>query len=397
MLLLVLIWYLLRELAVVLRPLFLAVFLAYVVIPIQSQLRKRSQGFFSSIILLVFVITVLGGVYLVVYRNIVELSEDLPDLAASVRNVMQDGQSFVDEHWPAFLRPVDSNQNPNQPGAEAPEEPVKDAPKASQKAGQPGPEEKREAAGDISNARKNDAQQGAKEKKEQPGNIPTKNNNIIQPGLHGINEIAGNLVNSATSFFIEAIEVCFYLFFIMIEGGRLPERIRKGFPFDRAAQILEVIAGINKAMAEFLKVKVRASLILALPITAVLWGMGIKFFSLWGMLFFLSNFVPYFGSLVIWLSVSFYSFLQLGFGWKPIALSLLLLFMRTISSDLVEPRITGKAINVSPLVILFSLAFWSLCWGPVGMVLAVPVAVMLKIILQSLDPTRPFATLMAEE
>jgi predicted PurR-regulated permease PerM len=330
-LLVALCWYLLKELVYLLRPLFLACFLAYIIVPVQSQLRKYSHGFFARFVLLVFVVLVLGLLYLMIYRNVVELSNSLPDLGRRAQELIDKLSDFVKQRWPALAETADQNAN------------------------------------------------------------------IGQQWIHSIKDSAGSLVNYSTGLFLEAVEVCFYLIFIMLEAGRLPERIRVSFTDERAAKILEVIAGINQAMASFLHVKVRASLILALPICAVLWSMGIKFVFLWGLLFFLGNFIPYFGSFGAWGIVSVYGFLQLDLGWQPIALSAILLVLRTLSADLIEPNITGKAINVSPLVILLSLSFWSLCWGPIGMVLAVPLAVMLKIIMQNLPGTAPFANLMAEE
>jgi len=58
---------------------------------------------------------------------------------------------------------------------------------------------------------------------------------------------------------------------------------------------------------------------------------------------------------------------------------------------------TGKAVNLSPLVVLIALSFWGLCWGLIGMVLAVPLTAMLKIILESWPSTRPIARLMGED
>ena len=58
---------------------------------------------------------------------------------------------------------------------------------------------------------------------------------------------------------------------------------------------------------------------------------------------------------------------------------------------------TGKAVNLSPVIILVSLSFWWLCWGFTGMILAVPLTVLVKIILENIVFTRPLARLMAEE
>ena len=63
---------------------------------------------------------------------------------------------------------------------------------------------------------------------------------------------------------------------------------------------------------------------------------------------------------------------------------------------LIEPVLTGKAVDLSPLAILLALAFWGLCWGLEGMFLAVPLTVVLRIVLDNLPATRPLARLMGE-
>jgi predicted PurR-regulated permease PerM len=98
----------------------------------------------------------------------------------------------------------------------------------------------------------------------------------------------------------------------------------------------------------------------------------------------------------VWLLASAFAFVQLDFGWRPVVVAVSLLALRTLATDLLEPAITGKAVNLSPLVILASLSFWSLCWGLTGMLLAVPLTVMFKIILENVTPARPVAKMMTE-
>src|SRR4051794_7698105 len=72
-LLIALCWYLLKELAILFRPLFLAGFLAYIIVPLQMRLRAYSRGLFARIAVLVFVIGILTLLYLIIARNVVEL------------------------------------------------------------------------------------------------------------------------------------------------------------------------------------------------------------------------------------------------------------------------------------------------------------------------------------
>ena len=77
-------------------------------------------------------------------------------------------------------------------------------------------------------------------------------------------------------------------------------------------------------------------------------------------------------------------------------LALLLVLIHAVVNNFVEPTLTGKAVDLSPLVTLVSLAFWGLCWGVTGMLLAVPLTAMLKIVWENMAFTRPLAILMAE-
>jgi AI-2 transport protein TqsA len=111
---------------------------------------------------------------------------------------------------------------------------------------------------------------------------------------------------------------------------------------------------------------------------------------------FLLNYIPYLGSVVACALPIVLAFLQLEPGWQPITVAILLIADHVLSGNVVEPALTGKAIGLSPLVIVLALAFWGLCWGVIGMLLAVPLTVVFKIVLEHLPPTRPLALLMGE-
>jgi AI-2 transport protein TqsA len=91
------------------------------------------------------------------------------------------------------------------------------------------------------------------------------------------------------------------------------------------------------------------------------------------------------------------SFLELEPIWRPLTVLLLLVMVHFVTNNFVEPRLTAHAVDLSPLVALVALSFWGICWGVVGMVLAVPLTVMLKIIFENIALTRPLAHLMSGE
>ena len=91
------------------------------------------------------------------------------------------------------------------------------------------------------------------------------------------------------------------------------------------------------------------------------------------------------------------AFLDLEPLWRPFTIVLLLGLIQGVTNNLIEPPLTGKAVDLGALVVMISLAFWGLCWGVTGMLLAVPLTAMLKIVLENIALTRPLARLISEE
>ena len=125
---------------------------------------------------------------------------------------------------------------------------------------------------------------------------------------------------------------------------------------------------------------------------------GVEFAVMWGVLIFRFNFIPYLGSLVAVSLAIVLSFLQYAEEpWKPRLLTLLLLLVQRVVDNFIEPRLTGQKLGLSPLIVLLSLAFWGWLWGVVGMILAVPLTVIGKIVLENIRETKPLATLISNE
>lgn len=212
-----------------------------------------------------------------------------------------------------------------------------------------------------------------------------------------IRDIVVGAANVAGDTLVFAFVVFFYLLFLLLEVSRFPERVRKSFVHNQADQILTVVGNINTAISGYMRVKVKASLLLAIPVAFVLWLFGVKFAILWGVLTFLCNFIPYIGSIIAISVPIVFAFLQVEPLWKPIAAASGVVAIHGIMTYFVEPKLVGMGVGLSPLVILAALAFWGQCWGLIGMFLAIPLTVMLKIILENVAFTRPFAKLWGDE
>jgi AI-2 transport protein TqsA len=325
-------WYLLKELAPLLRPLTLAVLLAYAILPIHRALSRRVSARLAGPLLALLVALVVFILAVLIYGNLVELRDELPRLIDRARRLVEHARTWGRERLPDWM--------------------LKSAPQVD-----------RDEADTVAR----------------------------------LKAIAAGLVNAAAGFLAEALIVGFYLIFLLLEARRFPERLRAGFAPEQAGRVLEVLTSINRAITSYLRVKVLASLVTALPVVAILWAFGVPFPVMWGVLTFVGNFIPYVGSLVAFVIPVLLAFLELEPAWRPLAVLVLLVLVQLVTNNFVEPRLTAHAVDLSPLVVLVALAFWGLCWGVVGMVLAVPLTVLLKIVWENVALTRPLARLMSED
>jgi len=120
---------------------------------------------------------------------------------------------------------------------------------------------------------------------------------------------------------------------------------------------------------------------------------GVDYALLWALLAGLMNYIPNIGSIIATIPAFFFALLQLGLGD---ALWTLCSFMiiHNILGNFFEPKIMGKGLRLSPLVVLLSLLFWGFILGPVGMFLSVPLTLSIKIILEQREETRWLAILL---
>jgi AI-2 transport protein TqsA len=204
---------------------------------------------------------------------------------------------------------------------------------------------------------------------------------------------AADLANQAGRVVVEAATTGLYLLFILLGAERLPDRVRAAYPPAEAEAILDVAGRVNSAIVSYLKAKVKSSLVLAVPAGGVLAAFDVRFALLWGVLTFLCNFIPYVGSVIAYTLPVGFAFLQYGWGAPPVVVAAILLALHVGSATLVEPLLLGKAVGLSPLVILAALAVWGSLWGLPGMFLAVPLTAVVKLVLENIEMTRPVAKL----
>jgi AI-2 transport protein TqsA len=202
-------------------------------------------------------------------------------------------------------------------------------------------------------------------------------------------------MGSILSFLSNTVLVLLFLLFILIGRRQLTRKVQNAFEPGVAGRIADMLTNVNAQIEKYLIAKSMISLVTGLMSTVVLLAFDVEFAIIWGLLTFLLNFIPSIGSIVATALPVAVAFLQFG-GFVPVIwVALCLVVIQIIMGNILDPRIVGKSLNLSPLVVLFSLIFWGWLWGIVGMFLAVPISVIIKIVFENTESLRFLGVLMS--
>ncbi len=204
-------------------------------------------------------------------------------------------------------------------------------------------------------------------------------------------------VGTALSIVEAGLMIFFYLLFIILNSEKITQRIRKAFTEKQANRVLLIGQKINEGMQQYMKTKTLVSLGMGLTATIILYFFSLDYYLLWGFLFFALNYVTYVGSIVACVPPLALALLEFGVTPLTILLVVVIVANRIFWIDFIEIKLSGQSLNIDPLLLLLSLAYWGWFWGLVGLVLAVPMLTSLKIVLANIDETRPWAILISEE
>jgi AI-2 transport protein TqsA len=162
----------------------------------------------------------------------------------------------------------------------------------------------------------------------------------------------------------------------------------------RAGRVRSMLEAINGQVRKYLVIKTAMSLVNGLMVWIVLALFGVDFAALFGLLAFLLNFIPSIGSLLATALRVGFAFFQFGTFWTPLWILVVTVSLDTVMGSFLEPKIMGKGLGLSPLLVFFSLLFWGWLWGIPGMILSVPLTAVVKIVCQNIPALRPVAVLM---
>jgi len=202
-------------------------------------------------------------------------------------------------------------------------------------------------------------------------------------------------LQALSNFLSQSFVVLIYLLFILAERTGLRQRTAQAFRPDQVRHLQEFADRVDASVTQYLVVKTLVSLLSGLVAWVVLVAFGVDYAVVWALITFLFSYIPYLGIVVATTLPVLLSLVQFEDLPYTLVILALLVLPQIAIAYLVEPRLAGKKLDLSPFVIILALAFWGSLWGIVGMILAVPLVVTIKTILDQIRVTRPLGRMLS--
>jgi AI-2 transport protein TqsA len=204
--------------------------------------------------------------------------------------------------------------------------------------------------------------------------------------------VEGVLV-SGVGFLRGLVLVLIYMVFIFAEQAIFRRKILS-IAGERREEAAEMLSTMGRGIQRYLGVKTVVSFLTGSLCYAVLQSLEIPYALLFGLLTFLLNYIPTFGSIIAGIFPTLTALTLDGGPSKAVMVMITYLAVNLSLGSFIEPKILGRELNLSPLVVVISVVVWAGLWGIVGGFLAVPLTAILQIILASSEATRPIAVML---
>ena len=218
--------------------------------------------------------------------------------------------------------------------------------------------------------------------------------NLIPNIPHIATYIAASLAGIATSTGM----VLIYLIFMFIEQSSFNRKIDLlETQKIKAKKLRYILNSIDEHMKKYLFTKTFISAGTGILAYIALRILGLEFASVWAFMIFILNYIPTFGSILACAMPIAYAFIS-GDTWHlPFLTAISLICIEIVFGNILDPKLTGKTLNISTLAILINLVFWGMLWGVAGMFFSVPILAAIYITTAQFKSTRWFAILLSED
>ncbi len=184
-------------------------------------------------------------------------------------------------------------------------------------------------------------------------------------------------------------------YFLLVSGDRLIQNFVRQLPRGQRRNALHIVRGAQHEIARYLAVIGVSNLFVGTATGLLAWAVGLPSPAVWGLVAGLARFIPYLGVILTISLLAVVSATSLDELWKMAIAPLGYLGLTAVIGFFLEPYIHGFRMAINPIVIFVSIFFWGWLWGPVGVLLAVPLTTVIQVVLKQIPKLRPVYKVIA--
>ena len=208
----------------------------------------------------------------------------------------------------------------------------------------------------------------------------------------------GGIVSAVTGIAGDIGIIIVYVIFLLLEQITFRRKFDSLIKDrERRERMRKVIERISADIQLYIRIKFLLALIAAGICYAIMRGVDLRFAEVWGILIFLMAWIPTVGSIIGLVFPLVFSIVQFTSIGPILVVALGVGVTQSVLANIIEPKLMGSSLNLSPLVVIVSLVVWGTVWGVTGMFLCVPIMVIVMIVLSNFQATRPIAVLLSSD
>ena len=203
-------------------------------------------------------------------------------------------------------------------------------------------------------------------------------------------EISKLFLAGFSNFLSQIFLLILFLIFLLPSYNNLLKKIYSNLNEKKKNKFYNSILKIEKGISEYIYLKTGISFLTAILSAIILFLFGAEYIFLFSFIIFILNFIPNIGSFLAIFIIGVLNYFFISSGVPFLMMMILLISIQIIIGNLIEPKLFGKKLKLSPVIIILSLFFWSALWGIIGALLAVPLTMIIKIILENINSTKRY-------
>jgi predicted PurR-regulated permease PerM len=206
---------------------------------------------------------------------------------------------------------------------------------------------------------------------------------------HPVRDALLGRIDVLSAFMLSATFQPFLVFFMLAAKRQVWHATMQLFPATERTEVRDTLTDVTAVLRSYLMGTALVGLILVLASWLFFWGLGLDFPFLTALVSGLCNLVPYLGAVLSWIPPLLVGLKQYHTVGPYIGIFAMLTFFHIVTANLLVPALIGWRVRLNALALTVSLLFWGWMWGPMGLILAIPITAVIKVVCDHVESLQP--------